>query len=175
MTFPQKNSYFAIPWGIVLNYPKKCQNMFIGSFKYSIDSKGRVSIPAKLRKFINPEANDSFVMTRGTAQCIDLYPLDQWKELVAHKLNQLNTFDPKEAMFLRMFLQEAAEDKLDSQSRILIPKSLIEFAGIEKEVLILGAIKKIEIWNPEIYEKYIQENEIPYAEIAREVMKIREQ
>ncbi len=149
--------------------------MFLGSFKYSIDSKGRVSIPAKLRKFINPEANDAFVLTRGTEKCIDVYPMDQWKELVAHKLNQLNTFDPKEAMFLRMFLQEAAEDKLDSQSRLTIPKSLIEFAGIEKEVFILGAGKKIEIWNPETYDEYIKENHMPYEEIAREVMKMRKE
>ena len=79
--------------------------MFIGSFKYSVDSKGRVSIPAKLRKNLTPEANDTFILTRGTAQCIDVYPMDNWKELAANKLNQLNSFDPKEAMFIRMFLQ----------------------------------------------------------------------
>jgi len=149
--------------------------MFLGSFKYSLDAKGRVSIPAKLRKFVNPEANDTFVLTRGTEKCIDVYPMDQWKELVAHKLNQLNTFDPKEAMFLRMFLQEASEDQLDSQARIHIPKSLIEFASLKKDVFILGAVKKIEIWNPEIYDHYIKENNIPYEEIAKEVMRKREE
>ncbi len=147
--------------------------MFIGSFYYSIDSKGRISIPAKLRKSLSPEANETFIMTRGTAKCIDIYPLDQWNDLAASKLNGLNTFSPKEAMFLRMFLQEAAEDKLDSQSRLLIPKNLIQFAGIEKEVFILGAIKKIEIWNPETYKKYIQENEESYGQIAEDVMNIQ--
>lgn len=146
--------------------------MFIGSFTYSIDAKGRVAIPAKLRKSLTPEANETFIMTRGTAKCIDLYPLDQWNLLVTDKLEKLNTFDPKEAMFVRLFLQEAMEDKLDSQSRILIPKNLISYAGIEKEVFILGAVKKIEIWNPEIYKQYIQENENLYSEIAREVMNI---
>jgi len=146
--------------------------MFIGSFKYSIDAKGRVSIPAKLRKYVTPEANDTFILTRGTASCIDLYPMDQWKELVASKLNQLNTFNPKEAMFVRMFLQEAAEDKLDSQARLSIPKNLIEYSGIKKEVFILGAVKKIELWNPDVYDTYIQDNEKSYDEIAREVMKI---
>lgn len=116
--------------------------MFIGSFKYSVDAKGRVSIPAKLRKYVNPEANDTFILTRGTAQCIDVYPMDNWKELAANKLNQLNSFDPKEAMFIRMFLQEAAEDKLDTQSRLIIPKTLMEYAGIEKDIFILGAVKK---------------------------------
>jgi len=149
--------------------------MFIGSFKYSIDAKGRVSIPAKLRKFVSPDANDSFVMTRGTVKCIDVYPMDMWKELVESKLDKLNTFEPKEALFLRMLLTEAGEDKLDSQARLLIPRNLIEYAEIDREVFIIGAIKKIEIWNPKIYDKYIQENKVPYSEIAREVMKIREQ
>ncbi|MBU2494408.1 MAG: division/cell wall cluster transcriptional repressor MraZ [Bacteroidetes bacterium] len=147
--------------------------MFIGSFKYSVDSKGRVSIPAKLRKYLTPEANDTFILTRGTAQCIDVYPMDNWKDLAANKLNQLNSFDSKEAMFIRMFLQEAAEDKLDSQSRLLIPKNLIEYAGIEKEIFILGAVKKIEFWNPDNYEKYLKENVHSYEQIANEVMKMK--
>lgn len=151
---------------------EKDEKMFIGSFKYSIDAKGRVSIPAKLRKYMTSEANDTFVMTRGTAKCIDLYPLDQWKELAVEKLNKLNTFNPQEAMFIRMFLQEAAEDALDSQARLLIPKTLIDYAGIQKDVFILGAVKKIEIWNPDTYEAYIKDNLTQYAEIAKEVMKI---
>ncbi len=146
--------------------------MFIGSFTYNLDSKGRIAIPAKLRKSLKPEANETFIMTRGTAKCIDVYPLDQWNELVASKLEKLNTFDPKEAMFVRMFLQQAAEDKMDTQSRLLVPKNLIQYAGIEKEVFILGAVKKIEIWNPEIYRQYIEENEALYSEIASEVMNI---
>ena len=144
--------------------------MFLGSFKYSIDSKGRVSIPAKLRKFVDPKSNDAFVMTRGTTKCIDVYPMNFWEELVQNKLNQLNSFEPKEAMILRMFLQQAAEDKLDSQARLLIPKNLIEYAEINKEVLILGAIKKIEIWNPQHYEDYLQSSELSYEEIAKQVM-----
>jgi MraZ protein len=146
--------------------------MFIGSFKYSIDSKSRVSLPAKLRKFVDPLANDSFVLTRGTAKCIDVYPMNEWKDLVVEKLNKLNAFDPKEAMFIRLFLQEAAEDKLDSQARLLIPKNLIDYAEIDKEVFILGAIKKIEIWNPQKYEEYLKTSDLSYDEIAKQVMSI---
>ena len=144
--------------------------MFIGSFKYSIDAKGRVSIPAKLRKFVSPDANDSFVMTRGTVKCIDVYPMDMWKELVESKLDKLNTFEPKEALFLRMLLTEAGEDKLDSQARLLIPRNLIEYAEIDREVFIIGAIKKIEIWNPANYEAYLKTSELSYEEIAKQVM-----
>ena len=145
--------------------------MFVGSFKYSIDTKGRIALPAKLRKYVNPEANDTFILTRNSAKCIDIYPMDTWKELAAERLNKLNHFDPKEAMFIRMFLQEAAEDNLDSQSRLLIPKNLIEYAEIKNEVFILGAVKKIEVWNPDVYESYIKENLQSYEEIAKDVMK----
>lgn len=144
--------------------------MFVGSFKYSIDSKGRIAIPAKLRKYVSPEANDTFVMTRNSTKCINIYPLDRWKKLV-EKLDNLNEFNPKQAMFIRMFLTEAAEDTLDTQSRLLIPKRLIEHAEIKNEVFILGALKKIEVWNPEIYEKYLQENIDSFEEIAQDVMK----
>lgn len=146
--------------------------MFLGSFKYSIDPKGRISIPAKLRKFVASDANDTFVMTRGTKKCIVIYPMNHWQDLVASKLNKLNPFDPKDAQFLRMFLQPAAEDKFDYQSRLMIPKNLIEFAGIKKDIMILGVNQFMEIWDPDIYENYLKEQQQSYDEIAKEVMNI---
>lgn len=144
--------------------------MFLGNYKYSIDAKGRISIPARMRKFVSAESNDTFVLTRGSSKCISIYPMDYWKELLASKLDKLNTFDPKDAKFMRMFLQEAAEDRFDSQSRLMVPKQLIEFAEIEKEVLILGMNKYIEVWNPKAYEEYLNGIEDSYEEIAKEVM-----
>lgn len=144
--------------------------MFIGSFKYSVDAKGRVSIPSIFKKYINEAANETFVMTRGIVQCIDIYPQDFWKEEVLTRVNQLDDFDPEEAGFKRMLFELAAEYKLDSQSRLLVPKNLLEFAGIEREVFVLGQNKKIEIWNPEIYETHKKENSKPFAEIAKQVM-----
>lgn len=144
--------------------------MFLGSFNYSIDTKGRISIPARMRKFVSSESNDAFVLTRGSSKCINIYPMDYWKELVTNKLDKLNTFDPQDAKFMRMFLREAAEDRFDSQSRLLVPKKLIDFAEIEKDVLILGMNKYIEVWNPQLYEEYLQSIEDSYEEIAKEVM-----
>lgn len=143
--------------------------MFRGQFTYSIDAKGRISIPAKLRKHISPEANDSFVMTQGTTTCIDIYPLDQWV-LFEQRLLKLDQFKPGDAKFIRMISQYATEDTMDSQSRILIPQNLIDYAKIEKEVLILGVLKKIEVWNPKIYEDYIKDSDESYEEIAAKVM-----
>ena len=143
--------------------------MFRGQYLYAIDSKGRVSIPAKLRRQVSPEANDSFVITRGTVACIDIFPLDQWNK-VEDKLIALNSFNPDTARFSRMILQHATEDTLDSQSRILIPQPLLAYAGIEKEVMILGVLKKIELWNPKAYEEYLKESDETYEQIAAKVM-----
>jgi MraZ protein len=143
--------------------------MFRGQYFYSVDSKGRVSIPAKLRKHMSPEANDTVVMTQGTSKCIEIYPFDQW-QIIENNLLLLNSFDPKNARFIRMMLQHATEDVLDSQSRILIPQLLLDYAGIEKEVMILGALKKIELWNPEVYTDYVNSSEETYEEIAAKVM-----
>lgn len=145
--------------------------MFLGSFNYTIDAKGRVSIPARLRKFVSPDANDTFVFTRGSLKCINIYPMNYWKELLESKLDRLNSFDPEDTKFLRLFLPSAAEDQFDTQSRLLVPKRLIEFAEIEKDVIILGMNKYIEVWNPKLYEEYLKEIEEPYETIAREVMK----
>ncbi|MCH8171644.1 MAG: division/cell wall cluster transcriptional repressor MraZ [Bacteroidetes bacterium] len=143
--------------------------MFRGQFKYSVDSKERIHIPAKLRKHLSAEANETFVMTQGTALCIDLYPLDQWQKF-EEKLLQLNPFQPNEAKFIRMILQHASEDSFDSQSRIRIPQKLLEYAKIEKEVIILGALKKIEVWNPKVYEDYLNSSTETYEDIAAKVM-----
>lgn len=143
--------------------------MFRGHFTYSIDNKGRISIPAKLRRHVSPEANDTFIMTRGTATCIDVYPLDEWQKF-EERLLKLDSFKPDEAKFIRMISQYASDDTFDSQSRILIPQSLIKFAQIEKEVLILGALQKIEVWNPTLYEEYINQSDETYEQIAAKVM-----
>ncbi len=143
--------------------------MFRGHFTYSIDSKGRISIPAKLRRHVSPEANDTFIMTRGTATCIDIYPLDEWQKF-EERLLKLDSFKPDEAKFIRMISQYASDDTFDSQSRILIPQSLIKFAQIEKDVLILGALQKIEVWSPKVYEEYINQTDETYEQIAAKVM-----
>jgi MraZ protein len=143
--------------------------LFRGNYIYNLDAKGRLSIPAKLRKQISPEANDTFIITKGTGQCIDLYPLDEWQHL-EKKLLELNVFIPEDAKFVRMILQDASEDTMDNQSRITIPQQLKNHAGITKEVLLLGVLKKIELWNPENYNNYINQTEETYEQIAAKVM-----
>lgn len=143
--------------------------MFRGYFLHTVDAKGRVSIPAKMRKHISAEANNNFVMVKGTVNCIDLYPMDQWAEF-EKKMLELNMFDPEKARFIRTISQDLAEDSWDAQSRILIPQRLLKHAKIEKEIVVLGALKKIELWNPQVYEEYINQSPETFEQIASKVM-----
>jgi len=145
--------------------------LFKGQFLHSIDSKGRLSLPARLRKNVAQDADNSFVMTLGIDKCIEVYPKDQWK-LIEEKLLKLNFFDPKEARLLRMMLQNAHEDTMDAQSRILIPQLLLEYAGIKNEVKIIGILKKIELWAPETYDGYISSSPETFEQIASQVMRM---
>ncbi len=134
-----------------------------------MDSKNRLSIPAKLRKNLLPEANDSFMITQGFGKCIDLYPLNEWQQIEV-RLRQLNAFDPNESKLRRMLLSSAIDVGMDNQSRIMLPQDHIKFAGIEKEVLILGHLEKIELWNPQIFKDYVNNSPENYEELAAKVM-----
>jgi|TARA_B100000614_G_C14420917_1_gene441903 MraZ protein len=144
---------------------------FKGQEQYSIDAKGRVNIPAKMRKSISPEANDTFAITRGVDKCIEVYPLDEWKKY-EEKFRSMNQYDERKRYFLRTILRWTEEVSLDSQQRITIPKKLLGFAGIEKQAVIVGMGDHIEFWNPEVFEKYLDEHDESYEDVAAEVMTI---
>ena len=142
---------------------------FKGSYAYSVDKKGRMNIPARLRKYVSPEANDTFVITRGFEQCLFVYPLDEWSKL-EQSIRQLSPTNPQHRYFTRTLLENAVESALDRQSRIIIPTGLLHLAAIEKEVFILGVLERIEIWNPNIYREYQKKQPESYENIAQTVL-----
>lgn len=143
--------------------------MFSGSYLYTLDSKNRLSIPAKLRKNLIPEAKDSFMLTLGFGKCIDAYPLDQWQVIEA-RLRQLNPFDPNDANVRRIILSFASEAVMDSQSRIMLTSDLISLTEIEKDVLIVGNVEKIELWNPKIFKESVNSTPENFQQLAAKVM-----
>jgi MraZ protein len=149
-------------------------SFFKGRELYSVDAKGRVNIPAKMRKCISPEASDTFVVTRGPDDdpCIYAYPLDEWKRF-EENLKQLNQYNEMDRYFLRTLLYWADEVAIDKQSRIMLPKSLLDFGHIEKSALILGAMDHIELWNPEVFDSYLGRRTESYESVAGSVMGIR--
>jgi MraZ protein len=142
---------------------------FKGSYTYSIDSKGRMNIPARLRKYVSPDANDTFVITRGYEQCLFVYPLDEWSKL-EESIRQLSPTNPQHRYFTRTLLENAIESQLDGQFRITIPRELIHLAAIENDVLILGVLERIEIWNPNTYRDYQKKQPESYENIAQTVL-----
>jgi MraZ protein len=120
---------------------------FKGSYEHSVDSKGRINIPARLRKYVTPEANDTFVVTRGFEECLFVYPLDEWNKLEG-LIRGLSSTNPKHRYFMRTLLERATDSQLDAQSRITIPKELLQLASIENEVLIIGVLERIRRHSP---------------------------
>lgn len=145
---------------------------FKGQAEYSVDSKGRLAIPAKMRNVLNPEAKSTFTITRGFEKCIFLYPQDQWLEK-EREMRQLNAYNKETRDFFRGVLMWADEVTLDGQGRIGIPKPLIDLAGIEEKALVIGALDYIEIWNPASFQDYLKAQEEDYETLAERVMGIK--
>ena len=143
---------------------------FKGSYIYAVDDKGRVNLPAKLKKYVSPEANETFVITRGFEKCLFVYPIDEWNKL-EQNLRNLSSYDPEHRRFIRTFLELALESQLDAHSRLSIPQELREYANISGEVRILGMLDKIELWDPTIYEEYKNSQPESYESVAARVMK----
>lgn len=137
---------------------------------YAVDEKGRVNLPAKLRKYVSPETNDTFVITRGFEKCLFVYPVDEWNKL-EQNLRNLSGYDPEHRRFIRALLELAEERQLDAQARLSIPQDLREYANIESEVRIIGTLDKIELWNPAVYSEYKSTQPDSYESIAAKVMR----
>ena len=145
--------------------------MFQGHSVCSLDTKSRLMLPTKFRKFMKPEADNKLVLTRGLDECLLLYPLDEW-EKVKMGLMSYNQFNSEQRFFIRQFLSLVNEVELDSQNRILIPPQLMQFAKLKKEVIVLGLLDKMEIWDPDIKENYDTSMSKSYEEIAEKVSEI---
>jgi MraZ protein len=137
---------------------------------YAVDEKGRVSLPAKMRKYVSPEANETFVITRGFEKCLFVYPVDEWNRL-EETLRNLSNYDADHRLFIRSMLELASESTLDGQSRLSIPQELRDYADIRADVRIIGTLDKIELWNPRGYEEYKASHAETYESIAARVMK----
>ena len=142
--------------------------MFQGHSICSLDTKSRIIIPAKFRKYIKPEANNKLIITRGMEGCILVYPLNEWEKLT-NGLSKLNVFDPKKRFFMREFMKYVNECELDSQNRILIPTQLVNYAKLNGEIVILGMLDKLEIWDPKTYEEYENKQDVSYEEVAKSI------
>ena len=138
--------------------------MLIGEYEHSIDTKGRLIMPAKLKEDIG----EKFVITKGLDGCLFVYSQSEWK-LFEDKLRAFPLTNKDARALVRFFLAGAMECEIDKQGRFLIAANLREFAGLEKEVVVIGVLNKIEIWSKEKWLKYSEEENNNADEIAEKM------
>ena len=109
---------------------------FLGEYEATMDAKGRFLLPVGFKKQLSEERAGQFVINRGIEACLSLYPIQSWEPIFA-EVSKLNDFDPKVRQFRRYFLNGATQLELDTAGRLLIPKALMEYAGLEKDVVLV--------------------------------------
>ncbi|HAJ81564.1 MAG: division/cell wall cluster transcriptional repressor MraZ [Zunongwangia sp.] len=142
----------------------------IGTYECKVDTKGRLMVPSALKKQLMPMLQEGFVIKRAVFQhCLELYPMEEWNKLM-QRMNKLNRFKKKNNDFIRRFTAGVKTVEVDGNGRLLIPKDLIGFAGITKEIVLSSAINIVEIWDKDKYEEAIEAASDDFADLAEEVM-----
>ncbi len=145
-------------------------NTIVGTYECKVDSKGRLMIPASLKKQLSYGLGEGFVLKRSVFQpCLELYPMDEWNKMM-QKINKLNRFVKKNNDFIRRFTAGVKIVEIDAAGRLLISKDLVAFAGIDKDIVLSSAVNIVEIWDKDKYEKSIDDSVVDFADLAEEVM-----
>jgi len=135
-----------------------------------MDAKGRISLPAALKKQLAPAMDDAFVLKRSVfSKCLELYPMQEWNEVMG-KVNTLNRFVKKNNDFIRLFTAGVKMIELDSNFRLQVPKDLISHAGLSKNIVLSCSLNMVEVWDKDRYEKVLDDATVDFAELAEEVM-----
>ncbi|MBS1599249.1 MAG: division/cell wall cluster transcriptional repressor MraZ [Bacteroidetes bacterium] len=145
-------------------------NGFLGEYEATLDPKGRFLLPAAIKKQIGEEGSNHFVINRGFEKCLSLYPVANWDPIFS-EISKLNDFDPKVRAFRRYFLNGATKMELDSAGRLLVPPNLKEHAGLEKDIVLVSAVNKIEIWDKIKYQQFFETfSPESFSDLADDVM-----
>lgn len=139
---------------------KSGDNMFMGQYSHTIDEKGRIIIPAKIRN----DLGNNFIVTRGLDGCLFIYSNTEWTNII-NKYKELPDSKDKRN-FMRVFLSGATICEYDKQGRINIPQSLIDYANLTKECMIVGVFDRLEIWSKENWDNFIKNNSANLSDIA---------
>lgn len=141
-------------------------NLLTGEFRNTLDEKGRVSLPARMRSELS---GSNLVLTQGVDKCLWLFPPAQWEELSRKLMANTSLFQARSRLVQRRILAPAQEVEIDRLGRISIPQSLREWANLSRECVILGISKYIEIWNAEEYKNYLEENKDEFLSAAEDL------
>lgn len=141
---------------------------FIGEYEIAIDAKGRFLLPVGFRKQLAEGEGERFVINRGFENCLTLFPMSVWNAL-SEKINKLNDFNQSARDFKRLFLNGATMVEVDTAGRILLPKPLLDFSGIKKEIVFTAQGNKVELWDKDTYHNYMKAKAGDYSKLAAEL------
>jgi MraZ protein len=142
----------------------------LGVYECSIDAKARLLLPSAFKKQLTPVLEKGFVVKRSVFhKCLELYTMEEWNVLVKD-VNKLNRFKKKNVDFIRMFNAGVKPVELDSSGRLLLPKDLMTYAGISKNIVMSAAVNMIEIWDKDRYEQAINDPSVDFGSLAEDVM-----
>ncbi len=137
--------------------------MITGEFRCSLDEKGRLLIPARMRTEV---LGNVVILTRGVENCLWLFPPEEWKTFSENLVGSTSLLQSEARLIQRRLIAPAQETEIDKAGRIVIPPTLREYADLRKECLILGLKKYMEVWSEQAYQAYLQENEAKFKEAA---------
>ena len=142
----------------------------IGEYECKPDAKGRVLLPSALKKQLATVLDKGFVLKRSVFnKCVELYPIDEWND-VMKQINTLNRFIKKNNDFIRLFTAGVKLQEVDGSGRILLPKDLKAFAGLEGSIVMSSSVNMIEIWDKDTYEETLNNPETDFGNLAEDVM-----
>ena len=142
----------------------------VGTYECKADAKGRIMMPIAIKKQLASTLTNGFVLKRAVFNaCLELYPVKEWKKLM-EKVNDLNRFNKKNNDFIRRFTAGVKTVEMDTSGRLLIPKDLVNYAHISKEVVVSSTVNILEIWDKSLYESAIDEAALDFGALAEEVM-----
>jgi MraZ protein len=138
--------------------------MFRGRYEHAIDSKGRISIPSKFREILTEKYDDRLVITNFD-HCLVAFPYEEWS-ILEQKVNSLSLVKKEAKTFLRFFYSSAIDCMIDKQGRLLIPQTLRDYANLQRDVILVGEGKKIEIWAKERWEEVVKRAQEEFDQIS---------
>lgn len=143
--------------------------MFYGEYEHTLDNKGRLIVPSKFREVAKASYIEKFFITRGLDKCLFVFGEEEWKTQEL-KFKNLSFTKKESRSFNRLFFSGTAELEIDKQGRVLIPKYLKDFAGIKRDVVLIGVSNRIEIWSKEIWHEFYKTQHSSFEEIAEKLI-----
>lgn len=144
-------------------------SQLLGEYDCKLDPKGRLRIPTGLITQLGEDGQQGFVINRGFEKCLVLYPRPLWDK-ISEEINELNLYNQQNREFARYFFRGAQEIALDGVDRILLSKRLMDYAGIDKDVILSAYSGRIEIWAKEIYDDMLDQEPADFANLANKVL-----